>query len=95
LSAKSKSPDLLKKRLEAATYERCVIVCARSAAKRAEACQSAFGRLSRSIAALGHLGVGAAEGSVLCSFASAGHLDTQPLGNVVNAAFREANKNAS
>src|SRR6476619_3206851 len=99
-------PDLLKKRLEAATCERCIIVCAylkddmapehaylvrdtlneldtdgwwfanpgtfvvafrssKAGAKRARACQSAFDRLSRSVAALEHLGIGAAEGEVL------------------------------
>ena len=129
-------PDLLAKRVSAATSERCVIVCAyfrdevsleqgflirdtlndldtdgwwffnpgtfivafrssRAPAERASACRSALTRLSQDNPGLAHLGLGSAEGSVLCSLASAGHLDTPPLGNVVNEAFREASKNAS
>lgn len=67
----------------------------KAGAKRARACLSAFDRLTRSVAALEHLGVAAAEGEVLCSIAPAGHLDTPPLGDVVNCAFSQASKNAS
>jgi hypothetical protein len=128
-------PDLLKKRVEAATFERCVIVCAyaeevspdhayqirdtlnsldtdgwwfvnpggfivvfrssRSARDRASACESVLARIAEDIPTLARLGIGSAEGDVLCSIASAGHLDTPPLGNVVNEAFWEARKNAS
>lgn len=130
------TPDLLGKRVSAATSEQCIIVCAyveddlapehaylvrdtlnnldtdgwwffnpgtfivafrssKAAAKRASACQSALAGLSQDIAALKHLGVGSAEGPALTTLASAGHLDTPPLGNVVNEAFRQARKNAS
>ena len=67
----------------------------RSARERASACEAALARLSEDVPALVRLGIGSAEGDVLCSIASAGHLDTPPLGNVVNEAFWEARKNAS
>ena len=67
----------------------------KSARERASACESALAHLSEDIPNLARLGVGSAEGDVLCSIASAGHLDTPPLGNVVNEAFWEARRNAS
>jgi hypothetical protein len=128
-------PDLLKKRVEASTHERCVIVCAyageispehayrirdtlnnldtdgwwfvnpggfivafrssRSARERATACEFALARLSEETPNLACLGIGSAEGEVLCGVASGGHLDTPPLGNVVNEAFWAAKRNAS
>ncbi len=67
----------------------------RFAAKRAEACRAALARLSAGIASLGHLGVGAAEGEMLCTLDESGQLDAPPIGEVVNLAFREARKYAS
>ena len=67
----------------------------RSGATRAEACYATLRSLPNSIAGLGRFGVGGAEGLVLTSLASEGHLDTPPLGETVNAAFRQASKNAS
>lgn len=69
--------------------------CSNAGAERARACYSALGRLPSAIASLSDLRVGAAEGEVLCNLASAGHLDTPPLGDVVNEAFRQAARNAS
>jgi hypothetical protein len=66
-----------------------------SGASRAQACEAAFARLSEQVPGLAHLGLGSAEGSVLCSLASAGYLDTPPLGNVVNEAAWKARANAS
>jgi hypothetical protein len=62
---------------------------ARSGAERASACEAALARLRQENSSLPRLAVGSAEGPVLTSIASAGHLDTPPLGNVVNAAFRK------
>lgn len=45
--------------------------CSRAPAERSSACQAAMARLSKDIPALGHLGVGSAEGPVLTSIASA------------------------
>jgi len=67
----------------------------RNGAVRASACQSGLARLSDDTPGLPRLGIGAAEGPVLCDIASGGHLDTPPIGNVVNDAFHEARKNAS
>ena len=67
----------------------------RAGAERASACQTALTRLSEHTPDLARLGIGSAEGPVLCSLASAGDLDTPPLGNVVNEAYRKAIKNAS
>jgi hypothetical protein len=59
-------------------------------AKRARACQSALAKLPNHVPALGHVGVGSAQGEVLCDIAIEGHLDTPPLGDVVNWAFWRA-----
>jgi len=67
----------------------------RAAAERATACQSALARLSKETPSFPHVGLGSAEGDVLCGIASDGHVDTMPLGNVVNEAFRQAATNAS
>lgn len=64
-------------------------------AERAKASMTILARLPRSVAGLERLGVGAAQGEVLTALASAGHLDTPPLGEIVNAAFHDARKNAS
>jgi hypothetical protein len=63
---------------------------ARPGARRASACEAALARLRQVNPAVAHLAVGSAEGPVLTSIASAGHLDTPPIGNVVNEAFRKA-----
>ena len=63
----------------------------RSGAERASACEAALARLRPDVPALAGLGVASAEGPVLTGIASDGHLDTPPLGNVVNEAFRKAN----
>lgn len=67
----------------------------RRGADRASACEAALARIRQDNTAFVSLGVGAAEGPVLTNIASAGHLDTPPLGNVVNEAFRKAQENAS
>ena len=136
ISDAARIPDILTKRLDAASHERCIIVCAyvsdgvtpeqgfrirdvlngldtdgwwfanpgtfivafrssRAGDKRARVCLSALARLPNHIPLLGHVGVGGAEGEVLCGLASEGHLDTPPLGDVVNYAFRRATGNAS
>ena len=66
-----------------------------TASDRARSCQSALARLSEDTPLFPRVGLGSAEGDVLCSLASGGHLDLAPLGNVVNQAFREAAINAS
>lgn len=74
------------------------IVAFRSAAsgvERARACEAALASLRRDNPTLAQVVVGSAEGPVLTSIASAGHLDTPPLGDVVNEAFRMASQNAS
>jgi class 3 adenylate cyclase len=68
---------------------------ARSGADRARACEAALARIRQDNPAFVSLGVGVAEGPVLTSIASAGNLDTPPIGNVVNEASRKASKNAS
>jgi hypothetical protein len=67
----------------------------RSGAERASACEATLARLRQENASLVCLVVGSAEGPVLTSIAKDGHLDTPPLGNVVNEAFWKARANAS
>jgi hypothetical protein len=67
---------------------------ARSGAERASACEAALVRLRQDNPALAHLAVGLAEGPVLTSIANGGHLDTPPIGNVVNEAALRARKDA-
>ena len=63
--------------------------------ERAQACMTVLRRLANSVASLAKMAVGGAQGDVLCNLADAGHLDTPPLGEVVNEAYRQARKNAS
>jgi hypothetical protein len=67
----------------------------RSGVKRGQACLSALTRLSNAVDSLGQVRVGSAMGPVLCNLSRDGHLDTPPLGEVVNAAFGRAFENAS
>jgi hypothetical protein len=67
---------------------------ANSGLPRALACYAGLERLSKSVASLAEMGLGGAEGEVLCNLAVEGHLETPPLGAVVNEAFRRS-KNAS
>ena len=67
----------------------------RSGADRARACEAALARIRQDNKVFASLGVGVAEGPVLTSIASAGHLDTPPIGNVVNEASHKAHRNAN
>ena len=67
----------------------------RAGVKRGQACLSALTRLSNSVPSLEQVRVGSAMGPVLCNLSSDGHLDTPPLGGVVNAAYGRAIENAS
>ena len=67
----------------------------KNGAERASACEAALARLRQENGLVALLALGSAEGPVLTSIASAGHLDTPPIGNVVNEAARRARANAS
>jgi hypothetical protein len=63
--------------------------------KRGQACLTALTRLRKSDAALHQVRVGTAMGPVLCNLSGDGHLETPPLGSVVNTAYGRAIENAS
>ena len=66
-----------------------------SGAARSRACESALAQLRQDNSTLPNMSVGSADGPVLTTIAKEGHLETPPIGNVVNEAFHRALANAS